>query len=187
MKKQLIIFNFLILLLAVNLKSYSQISEGIYNNEHIKYYTNKLILAYKTDSVNHSSYIDRANEFIFTHGASIDSLYSAGRYSVVEITLLSFNSDALNYIDVFINSSVFQFVSFNGVIEPDGFDFDLPNDSLFRDQWYLRQERDSGDPNHDLDADKAWTITKGNYNRAIIFNVDFSRRCCCSKKLHEEI
>ena len=107
--------------MSINTVIFSQtetITEGIYNGEPIKYYKNKLVLGYRLDSLDNSSYISRANDFILSNGGSIDSTITVLNFIELHVTLMPYNSDAINYVDDFKNSNLFEYACLSGVIEP---------------------------------------------------------------------
>lgn len=111
----------IVIFLCINTVIFSQsdiITEGIYNGEPIKYYKNKLILGYRLDSLDNSSYISRATDFILSNGGSIDSTVKILNFIELHVTLMTYNSDAINYVDDFKNSNLFEYVCLSGVIEP---------------------------------------------------------------------
>lgn len=108
-----------ILFLSSSVFSQSKIVTGTYNGEPLAYYKDKLIVAYLTDSVNNIEYIHRVNDFIRKHNSSIDSVISILQYREIDITFYSNNADAVDLIDIFKDSGLFEFVSLSGLIVPD--------------------------------------------------------------------
>ncbi|MFZ1320643.1 MAG: hypothetical protein WAT71_03725 [Ignavibacteria bacterium] len=120
MKKNFLFYSICItiLFLSTSVFSQSKIVTGMYNGEYQKYYKDKLILAYLPDSVNNIDFIHKVNNFIRKHNGSIDSVKSILQYSEIEITLYSYNTDAIDFLDIFKNSGLFEYVCLYGIIEP---------------------------------------------------------------------
>lgn len=76
-------------------------------------------MAYLTDSVNNIEYIHRVNDFIRKYNGSIDSVFSILQYSEIDITFYSYNADAIDLIDIFKDSGLFEFVCLSGLVVPD--------------------------------------------------------------------
>ena len=143
---------------------YSQvIAEGYYEGVYIKYGKHLIQASLNEDSINNVSYMNNVESFLDAINAEIDTIYaisriwhSSGIYVMTIIKLLNDTMDALDYIPVIQNGGFFRYVQPCQVPEELG-SFPHPNDVRFSDQTYLYQERGPGDPNHDIDAEKAWT------------------------------
>ena len=152
------------------------IAEGYYEGVYIKYGKQLIQASLNEDSINNVNYMNNVESFLEAIHAQIDTIYAMNRfwrpsgvYVMTIIKLLNDTMDALDYIPVIQNSGYFLYVQPCEVPEELG-GFPHPNDVRFSDQTYLYQERGPGDPNHDIDADKAWAVTLGStvYSRIYI-------------------
>lgn len=152
-----------------------QIRTGMYEGEFVEYYKNKLTLYLERSNATNTQYLQQVNDFIIQHGAMLDSISHISIWYIAEIQFIDTVSDAINIIDDFKESELFEYVYLTGVIRLNDF-FD-PNDPRFPNQWYLKQDREGTELNHDVDANKAWIITKGDNTKVRIYIVDTGIRC----------
>ena len=89
--------------------------------------------------------------------------------------------DAFEYIDIFIQSGLFINVELNHAGELNDIFFN-PNDPRFNEQWYLKQSS-----NKDIDAEKAWTITKGDSSKVRIYVIDSGIKLFGASIYHEDL
>ncbi len=101
---------------------------GIYDGREVVYYKKKLKVYLFADSVNNQSYLQRVENFIISKSGVIDSIYTFLGLSMAAIHFTSEQSDALNLLQVFEESNLFEHVRPYCVISPVGSGFTIPND-----------------------------------------------------------
>lgn len=181
MKKLIYLFLFISFFTIQYQNSSAQASletkSGIYNGTNVEYYKKKLKVYLNPDSINDQSYLQTMQNFVNSKGGIIDSIYTFLGLTMGAIQFPSQQADALDLIDDFEQSNLFQYVYLYYLIKPEGSGFPIPNDPRFYQQWYLKKAITGGDFNHDLDAEKAWVITKGDNTNVRIYIVDTGIRC----------
>lgn len=150
---------------------------GVYDGREVVYYKKKLKVYLFADSVNITSYLQRVENFVVSKNGVIDSIYGILGFTIAATHFNSDQADALNLLEVFEESNLFEHVRPYCLISPVGSGFPIPNDPRFYQQWYLRDSIIGGNFSHDLDAEKAWLITKGESSDVRIFIVDTGIRC----------
>ncbi|MFZ1321901.1 MAG: hypothetical protein WAT71_10125 [Ignavibacteria bacterium] len=118
---KLIIFVFLFI--VVNVLKISpancqtqQIIKGEYEGELVEYYKNKLILYLQRDKAIDSNYLKEVNEYININGATLDSISKNSIWYIAEIQFADSSIDAINIINDFKDSGLFEYVYLDFVI-----------------------------------------------------------------------
>ncbi|MBK6505742.1 MAG: hypothetical protein IPG02_08755 [Ignavibacteria bacterium] len=93
---------------------------------YLKYFKDKLLVGLKQHLISNSNYMNDVNAFIINNGGVIDSLYHLGNYIGAEVSLIGTNSNAINFIQMYIESQLFESVTLNYLVEPVDF-FIYPN------------------------------------------------------------
>lgn len=113
---------------------------GVYDGREVVYFKKKLKVYLFADSVNSQSYLQRVENFIISKSGVIDSIYTFLGLSMGAIQFTSDQADALNLLDIFEESNLFEDVRPYCVISPVGTALPIPDDPGFYKQWYLRQD-----------------------------------------------
>ncbi len=98
---------------------------------YLKYFKDKLLVGLKQNSISDSNYMNNVSAFVINNGGVIDSLYHLGSYTGAEVSLIATNSNAIHFIQMYIESQLFESVTLNYLIEP--VEFFMPNHIRFRD------------------------------------------------------
>ncbi|HQY19232.1 MAG TPA: hypothetical protein PK294_08090 [Ignavibacteria bacterium] len=113
-----------------------QIRKVEYEGELVEYFKNKLILYLQRDKAAESTYLKEVNEYINLHGGKLDSISKVSIWYIAEIQFADSSADAVNIIDDFKNSGLFEYVYLDFVIRLNEL-FD-PNNSVYSENLYLK-------------------------------------------------
>ena len=180
MRKQIFVNLILVFLLSSNLFSQEcQIirddSNGVTtrifeDDSKLRYFTHELLVRLDTLRRDDPEYMQQVNNFIISLNCIIIRVYEdtppLNTLKGYVYLGLADTMDAFNYIEIFTQSGLFLDVGLNAAGKLNDIFFN-PNDPKFNEQWYLKQTS-----NRDIDAEKAWTITKGDSSKVRVYVID---------------
>lgn len=133
----------------------------------LRYFTHELDVRLDTIRRNNPEYMQQVNNFIDSLNFTIIKIHEdtppLNALKGYMYLGLADTMDAFNYIEIFKQSGLFLDVELNGAGELNDIFFN-PNDPKFNEQWYQKQSS-----NKDINAAKAWTITRSDSSKVRIF------------------
>lgn len=149
------------------------------DDSKVRYYTHELLFKIDTLQRNDSTYINNLTNFLDSNNSRI-AFFNPDNPPLntsngTGIIILNDTMDSFENLTIFYQSGLFMYIGISQVGELNDIFFN-PSDSKFNEQWYIKQSS-----NKDIDAEKAWTITKGDSSKVRIYVIDFRRWWCLQK------
>jgi hypothetical protein len=147
----------------------NRVTTRVYNDStRIMYFKNRLLVRVDTTLRDNQSYIDDVYAFIASQNMTVLYVYEDtpplnALQGFYELVINDTAKDAYNCIQTFIDSKLFLDVEVSQVGKLLNEYLD-PYDTDFKKKWYCKQSS-----NKDIDAEKAWVITKGDETKVRIY------------------